>query len=1232
MKMNNKGFSLVEILAVVVILGVISTIGIVSVTRIIDNSRQHYYDTQNDSFIMAAQAYANDNRDALPKNMGGQNKIKMSTLLSTNYLKETIKDQDKNPCDPDKSYVKIFKKNSTDYRYVGYLNCPACNKNKSSDELKDGYCKTDSNETPDAKIELKIGTMNVQGKIEEQIKMAEGILEMHGDSSGTKELYSYSFKLYRDGALVYNSGVKRIKGQNKTIGINNVLSEFVPGKLRVVLTVTNEDGFTKTVSKTKNYNDVVQPHCGAVTGEGKTKTVNGIKVCDDSAWIKTPRRIFVECRDYAGSGCKMLEYAGYFTEDSKEYGRDIINIEDVSNKVTNCTVYSCIDRTNPELTVEVYKRINEKDDPNDYKNIKPMHTFTVAKNDTTIKDLGWYNANYPDGVFFIIKANDKVVIKSYKSEYNDSGLYRDNGDKNKFKNTSQTSDNNIYKLLINKTAYLKAEGRRYVRFTVSDGAGNITSISFKVEIDRTAPTLKVNYGRCGDKNKTNCANYTISNPSTITADNSNKTKTINDKNWISKGMQLKYTITDKNKTDRKWQYDPGLSMTSQGSATTTGHGLEEVENNTKGTLTLTKNGQRQGIITVTDAAKNSVSITVNVWVAPICTITYSPNGGKFNKNTNDLVEKVDYDSYVGDATTGLRNATGKDTFYQGTRDYYHTNPNQQWNSAANGSGTTFDEKQRYKSQNVCYGMTDGEDKPVTLYTNWKGNSCTITFDPNGGSFGKNAGNTTVTKIYPDLFGTTEDGLPNATGSSSYFVGTRDYYHTDKNAHWLNGTTVIDETAPHRYTTVQICGEALKTRNATATLKVNWKQNTCTVIYNAGKNQETSAADYKDENGHSPWFTTRNKVDVRNYKQDTKVYHKDDYIGGNSDMRNCQGGYYSAKWTGYVIDKYKSTTNTAAAQWRRFKDGKSYDLAQNGRYPVDHNALCPNIKTEPNTNVNLYVKWKKQNPRFVIHYWRHLSSKDDCNSTKSTTGNMRQQYPYRAYNYYQFFCECHYKESDSSLNTAEPYLKRHSTRDHASLDGKRTVKCGESNTWYYKDSTKDEKEVCFPGNAYIYYRKDKDANGNGIKACNRKDGDSLQINQYVYRVCTDGKVYSNHGKGKTGFVWFHGAHWYWANKATKLEYAGQKDYYYPHTGSYFLFSRQNINEEKGTSIMVKKDPLANDDAATIDAKYSYNKDKDNKMHDACQNYCTNIFGNPRHSYNDAEDDIDDIEYEVRDDED
>ena len=52
MKDNNKGFSLIEILAVVVILGIVSTIGIVSVTRLIDNSKKHYYETEQNQLVL----------------------------------------------------------------------------------------------------------------------------------------------------------------------------------------------------------------------------------------------------------------------------------------------------------------------------------------------------------------------------------------------------------------------------------------------------------------------------------------------------------------------------------------------------------------------------------------------------------------------------------------------------------------------------------------------------------------------------------------------------------------------------------------------------------------------------------------------------------------------------------------------------------------------------------------------------------------------------------------------------------------------------------------------------------------------------------------------------------------------------------------------------------------------------------------------------------------------------
>ena len=68
MKLNNKGFSLIEILAVVVILGIVSTIGIVSVTRLIDNSKKHYYEAQQNNLVLAARAYASDHKEVLPRN------------------------------------------------------------------------------------------------------------------------------------------------------------------------------------------------------------------------------------------------------------------------------------------------------------------------------------------------------------------------------------------------------------------------------------------------------------------------------------------------------------------------------------------------------------------------------------------------------------------------------------------------------------------------------------------------------------------------------------------------------------------------------------------------------------------------------------------------------------------------------------------------------------------------------------------------------------------------------------------------------------------------------------------------------------------------------------------------------------------------------------------------------------------------------------------------------------
>ena len=80
MRLNNKGFSLIEILAVVVILGIVSTIGIVSVTRLVDNSRKHYYESQKNNLVLAARSYASDHKEILPRNIGEIQKVELKTL------------------------------------------------------------------------------------------------------------------------------------------------------------------------------------------------------------------------------------------------------------------------------------------------------------------------------------------------------------------------------------------------------------------------------------------------------------------------------------------------------------------------------------------------------------------------------------------------------------------------------------------------------------------------------------------------------------------------------------------------------------------------------------------------------------------------------------------------------------------------------------------------------------------------------------------------------------------------------------------------------------------------------------------------------------------------------------------------------------------------------------------------------------------------------------------------
>ncbi len=121
---NNKGLTLVELLAVVVIMGVLSSIAVTSVSKLLSRSAENYYKEQEDNVALAAKSYMNDHRNNLPFKTGYDNSvtITLEILQETGYIK-TVKDKSGNTCSASDSYVTITKNSTEDYTYKTHLKC-----------------------------------------------------------------------------------------------------------------------------------------------------------------------------------------------------------------------------------------------------------------------------------------------------------------------------------------------------------------------------------------------------------------------------------------------------------------------------------------------------------------------------------------------------------------------------------------------------------------------------------------------------------------------------------------------------------------------------------------------------------------------------------------------------------------------------------------------------------------------------------------------------------------------------------------------------------------------------------------------------------------------------------------------------------------------------------------------------------------------------------------------------
>ena len=104
--LNNRAFSLIELLAAIIILGLLSTVAIVGVSRLIEKARTNHYSVQEKSIVMASQAFLADQKDLMPREIGSSVIIELNEIQRAKAIGDVL-DYNKEKCASEDSYVKV---------------------------------------------------------------------------------------------------------------------------------------------------------------------------------------------------------------------------------------------------------------------------------------------------------------------------------------------------------------------------------------------------------------------------------------------------------------------------------------------------------------------------------------------------------------------------------------------------------------------------------------------------------------------------------------------------------------------------------------------------------------------------------------------------------------------------------------------------------------------------------------------------------------------------------------------------------------------------------------------------------------------------------------------------------------------------------------------------------------------------------------------------------------------
>ena len=578
---NNKGFTLIEILAAIVILGIISTIAVPAVYKYVTKTKDFSYENMYKTVYDAVKNYRIDTNDVSANGITAPTytKADINNFVELNYLDPLIDPADRSKkCSAE---VYVFDCNNEDktvledHSYSVQLTCSAYSDakvfNDNGDLLSDAEiasCVGDGDgnvgnftvEDADLKFEDKNGA-DYDGKWTNK-NVWLGNFKVKGINLSDVDHFEYSTAAQSSvdvnaEAISLGTNAKQYRFTDETnvsfrvraVDKNGRVSVWSDKVFRVRIDRVSPEVTMELIDSSDNFispaykgtaTSNTYTHDGWVGSSGSTVPNVRISAKDDKSGINEELKVnYNTSGDFSNfntnwngvSGSKKFKDGNIFIANGLDDGFRVIEctVTDKAGNKTTGTIKVKIDTTAPEVTMKI---------------VNSNNNFTSSFKGTSTKNVyihdSWVGKSDSGNPKVRISAEDNGagINEEFDIKYNATDDYSNF-------NTNWTNQSGSRKFKTNNKFTSKeiGGGFRVIECTVTDKAGNLTRGTIKVKIDTVAPsvTMAMVYG--DNKSTTGCTSKKF------TGSGDGNTDTCSD--WVKKNennkVKVMITATDSGK-------------------------------------------------------------------------------------------------------------------------------------------------------------------------------------------------------------------------------------------------------------------------------------------------------------------------------------------------------------------------------------------------------------------------------------------------------------------------------------------------------------------------------------------------------------------------------------------------------------------------------------------------------------------------------------------------------------